>query len=54
MEPTCKETEEIKETSKDAHIERRFSEIVPSEEGTRLWTRFEPRSESLRTTVLVR
>ena len=52
MEPTCKETQVVKDTAKDVDIERRFLEIVPREEGSSLLRRIEPSSESLETTLL--
>ena len=52
MGPTCKETQEDKDTAKDVHIERRFFEIVPREEGSSISRRIEPSSESLQATLL--
>jgi len=52
MKPTRKETQEVKNTTKDVHIERRFLEIVPREEGTSLPRRIESSSESLEATLL--
>jgi len=52
MEPTCKEAQEDKDTTKDVHIERGLFKIVPREEGFGLLRRIESSSESLEPAVL--
>ena len=52
MGPTCKETQVVKNTTKDVDIERRFLKIVPREEGAGLPRRIESSSESLEATLL--
>ena len=52
MQPTCKETQETKDATRDVDIERMFLEIVPREEGAGLPRRIEPSSESLEATLL--
>jgi len=52
--PTCKETQVVKDTTKDVHIERRFLKVAPREEGTGLLRRVKPSPESLEETLLSR
>ena len=54
VEPTCKETQEVKDTTKYEHIECRLLEIEPGKERASLFRRLEPSAETLKATLLSR